>query len=282
METWRFFAKYSSQTTCLLWHEPLCFVAFGSRMFVPHLAPPKIKLSISFITASVTPSHLSRPIIIGAFFEACYLYWHNRREHRRRLQEAEADLARIRDQLTELSEGLTHIQHQSIADCAGTSSAHASRADDPAPSTRDSVKKAPYLYARVSNWAVAQGRPEGQSAITKLSVPRYAMHSSRCKILVCIPLWTKVEDDVAGCKPDACVGCSVSLWAYCAIQATGQATLTVRKRGDNGRLANPARGRLWTVTGEAIISNLPDSEITAKQIRAALQNAGLRFRCQPK
>ena len=86
----------------------------------------------------------------------------------------------------------------------------------------------------------------------------------------------------AECKPEACSECGVSLWAYCVMDQTGHSTLTLRMRGQHGRLASPKGGRLWTVTEEAIVSSLSNEEMTAKGVKTALQAAGLQLRCQQK
>lgn len=56
----------------------------------------------------------------------------------------------------------------------------------------------------------------------------------------------------ASCKPAACEGCTVVLWAFLSLSGE-KVQLTLRKRGEHGKFSQLSGGRLWTVSEEHCI-----------------------------
>lgn len=56
----------------------------------------------------------------------------------------------------------------------------------------------------------------------------------------------------ASCKPAACEGCTVVLWAFLSLSGE-RVQLTLRERGEHGKLSQLSGGRLWTVSEEHCI-----------------------------
>ena len=82
----------------------------------------------------------------------------------------------------------------------------------------------------------------------------------------------------ACCKPAACEGCEVSVWAFLTVKGP-EVELIVRSRGKHGKLASPAGGRLWTVAEECVLNQIPAEKLTTKFVREALGKAALSVRC---
>lgn len=121
---------------------------------------------------------------------------------------------------------------------------------------------------KVARKAEARGEPRNMPNIFERKPKKFIADFSTLREEVCAVLaeqsdpgvYTFVDKGVKGanrrlsasCKPAACEGCTVVLWAFLSLSGE-KVQLTLRKRGKHGKLSQLSGGRLWTVSEEHCI-----------------------------